>query len=104
MENHQKELGVDSGDRGRQGPAGDREKTITIIVNGREKTVTERELTFDQVVKLAFDDPPYGPNTLFTITYRKSGNEHQPEGHLVAGGTVKVKKGTIFNVTATDKS
>jgi hypothetical protein len=104
MENHQKDFDDDSGDRGRQDPVGDREKTITIIVNGREKTVTERELTFDQVVKLAFDNPPYGTNTLFTITYRKSGSEHQPEGHLVEGGTVKVKKGTIFNVTATDKS
>jgi len=82
----------------------DLEKPISIIVNGREKTVTTRELTFDEVVKLAFDNPPYGPNTIFTITYRKSGNEHQPEGHLVEGQTVKVKKGTIFNVTATDKS
>lgn len=104
VEKKQEEFGDDSVESGRHNPDGDRERTITIIVNGREKTVTERELTFDQVVNLAFDNPPYGANTLFTITYRKSGNEHQPEGHLVAGGTVKVKKGTIFNVTATDKS
>lgn len=104
MDNQQKEIGDDSEGRGRQSPDGDREKSITIIVNGREKTVTERELTFDQVVRLAFDNPPYGANTLFTITYRKSGNDHQPAGHLVEGGTVKVKKGTVFNVTATDKS
>ena len=104
MDNQQKEFGDDSVQSGRQNSDGDREKTITIIVNGREKIVSERELTFDQVVKLAFDNPPYGTNTLFTITYRKSGNEHQPEGHLVEGATVKVKKGSIFNVTATDKS
>jgi len=66
--------------------------------------IMESDLTFDEVVKLAFDSPPHGPNTLFTITYRKGGNEHRPEGHLVEGETVKVKKGTIFNVTATDKS
>lgn len=100
----QQEFTDDSAESGRQNPDGGRDKTFMIIVNGREKTVTKAELTFDEVVKLAFDSPPYGPNTLFTITYRKGGNEHRPEGHLVEGETVKVKKGTIFNVTATDKS
>jgi hypothetical protein len=84
--------------------AGSHDKSVIIVVNGRERTVTKDELTFNEVVKLAFDNPPHGVNTLFTITYRKGGNEHRPEGHLVEGGTVKVKKGTIFNVTATDKS
>lgn len=102
----QKEFGDDSGERGRpdEEHGGGREKLITIIVNGREKTITQDELTFDEVVKLAFEHPPYGTNTLFTITFRKGGNEHRPEGHLVQGETVKVKKGTVFNVTATDKS
>jgi len=100
----QKEHAEDSVGGGRQGPDGGRDKSITIIVNGREKIVTDDELTFSQVVHLAFDNPPYGANSLFTITYRKGGNEHRPEGHLVDGGTVMVKKGTIFNVTATDKS
>jgi hypothetical protein len=104
MEKMEKEPGDDSVEGGRHDPNGGRDKSITIIVNGREKTVTQDELTFDEVLKLAFDNPPYGPNTLFTITYRKGGNEHRPEGHLVEGETVKVKKGTIFNVTATDKS
>lgn len=100
-----KEFGNESIEGDRHGEhGGDREKSITIIVNGREKTVTKDELTFDEIVKLAFDNPPYGANTLFTITYRKGGNEHRPEGHLIEGGTVKVKKGTVFNVTATDKS
>ena len=99
-----KDPGEDSVESGRQHPDGGREKSIPIIVNGREKSVAKGELTFDEVVKLAFDSPPYGTNTLFTITYRKGGNEHRPDGHLVSGGTVKVKKGTVFNVTATDKS
>ena len=106
MEHQKKDLGDDSGERGRSDEehGGGRDKSITIIVNAREKTVSKDELTFEEVVKLAFDSPPHGPNTLFTITYRKGGNEHRPEGHLVEGETVKVKKGTIFNVTATDKS
>lgn len=79
------------------------DKKITIIVNGREKTVEKRKLTFDQLVALAFADPPTGEFICFTITYRR-GNGNRPEGTLAEGETVKLKDGMIFNVTATDKS
>lgn len=79
------------------------EKEITIVVNGREKTVTAKELTFVQLVALAFDNPPTGEYICFTITYRR-GQGEKPEGTLVEGESVKLKKGMIFNVTATDKS
>tara|TARA_B100001939_G_scaffold337205_1_gene341228 strand:- start:10577 stop:10840 length:264 start_codon:yes stop_codon:yes gene_type:complete len=80
-----------------------KEKETTVIVNGREKVVTGKEICFAELVKLAFDNPPTGQNICFTITYRKAmGNK--PEGTLAEGECVKVKKGTIFNVTATDKS
>ena len=79
------------------------EKGFSIIVNGRERTVEDEELTFDQVVGLAFEDPPTGEYICFTITYRNAGGR-KPEGTLVEGEVVKVKDGTIFNVTVTDKS
>lgn len=78
-------------------------KEFTIIVNGRQKTVTERELSFSQIVSLAFDNPPTGQYIVFTVTYRR-GKGNKPEGSLVEGETVKIKEGMIFNVTATDKS
>lgn len=78
-------------------------KEFTIIVNGREKVVTARELSFAEVVALAFDAPPTGQNIVFTVTYRR-GEGNKPEGTLVEGETVKIKEGMIFNVTATDKS
>lgn len=78
-------------------------KPITIIVNTRPKTVTQRELTFQEIINLAFDNPPNGPNISFTITYRK-GEGHKKEGTLVEGESIKIKEGMIFNVTATDKS
>jgi hypothetical protein len=79
--------------------------TITIIVNGRQKTVPKNsELTVAQVIALAFDEPPSGPNVEFTITFRKGGNENRPEGTMKGDETVKAKEGTVFNVTATDKS
>lgn len=76
-------------------------KDVTIIVNGREKTVSKDDMTFGEIVALAFDAAP-GANTLFTVTYRRGhGNK---EGTLVEGESVKIKDGMIFNVTATDKS
>jgi hypothetical protein len=79
------------------------EKTLTIIVNARQKVVTEKDLSFDEIVALAFDDPQAGPNIVFTIAYRR-GQGNKPEGSVVPGGSVKVKDGMIFDVTRTDKS
>jgi hypothetical protein len=76
-------------------------KQVTIKVNGREKVVPKEELSFEEIVALAFDNPPTGPNVVFTIKYRK---EHGKEQSLLPGETVKVKEGMIFNVTATDRS
>ena len=81
----------------------DQGKQFDIIVNGRERTVPSDELTFDEIVKLAFDPPPTGPNIMFSVTYRNGGGR-PPEGSLAPGGTVKVQEGTVFNVTATAKS
>ena len=78
-------------------------KDVTIIVNGREKTVPKMDLTSEQLVNLAFDDPPKGEFICFTITYRR-GQGNKPEGTLAEGESVKIKDGMIFNVTATDKS
>lgn len=78
-------------------------KEITIVVNGRSKVVSDKDISFAEVVALAFDNVPTGPNIVFTITYRR-GQGNKPEGTLVEGATVKVKEGMIFNVTATDKS
>lgn len=77
-----------------------------IVVNGRKKfreDLDDRELTFDEVVALAFDDPPTGPQVTFSISYR-NGPPQDPTGTLVAGQSVRARRGMIFNVTATDKS
>ena len=60
-------------------------KEFTIIVNGREKIVTKKVLSFEEIVALAFDNSD--PNIIFTITYKK-GVGNKPEGSLVAGQTV----------------
>lgn len=80
------------------------EHETSIIVNAQEKIVTTKDVTFEQVVDLAYDGhPPQGENWVFTVTYRR-GTDESPQGSLVKGTSVKVKKGMVFNVTATDKS
>jgi molecular chaperone DnaK (HSP70) len=74
-----------------------------IFVNGRAKSVHLRELTFGEVVRLAFATPPAGSNMVITVTYDRAAGP-KPSGSLVEGKKIKVRDGTIFNVTATDKS
>jgi len=78
-------------------------KEFTIFVNGRKKVVKSKKLSFTEIVALAFDPVPTGPNILFTISY-EHGPHSNPEGTLMEGATVKIKEGMIFNVTQTDKS
>lgn len=78
-------------------------KEVTIIVNSREKTWNEKEISYKQVVILAFDSYSDDENTVYTVTYTK-GEESRHEGSLVKGESVKVKEGMIFNVTQTNKS
>lgn len=75
---------------------------VDIVVNGRPKVVTVKELTFDAIVALA-DGLPSGPDFVFTVTYRR-GPRGNASGTVVAGDSVKVHDGMIFNVTATDRS
>jgi hypothetical protein len=75
-----------------------------VIVNGRRKEVHTRRLSFSEVVALAFPGAQPKDTVIYTVTYRNGGDERHPEGTLVAGQSVKIKDGTIFDVTATDKS
>jgi hypothetical protein len=95
-------------DHPQPGPSPDHEHEheheTTIVVNAQEKTVTTKEISFSEVIDLAYDgSPPQGENWVFTVTYRRGADE-SPQGSLVKGATVKLKKGMVFNVTATDKS
>lgn len=77
-----------------------------IKVNGRTRVVEGREVSFEEVVKLAFPSGPTKPNTKFTVTFRNAA-QVPASGELDPGQRVKVKPGhtpadeTIFNVTET---
>lgn len=77
--------------------------TFEIVVNSRPEIVNHKCVTFEQVVALAFPGS-HGPNIVFSMTYRHAASQPHA-GELGPGGAVEVKKkGTIFNVTKTDKS
>ena len=75
---------------------------LTIIVNTREKIAPSRDLTYAQVVMLAYPNDPVTDQVGYTITYSNAEKPH--EGELAAGQTVRIKRGTIFNVKKTTKS
>lgn len=85
------------------GNSQDNRQDTIIIVNGRERKADGKELTFNQVIELAFGQVDQNPNICYTITYKR-GPGQNPEGSMVEGESVKVNKGMIFNVTRTDKS
>jgi len=78
-------------------------KVIHFIVNSRPKSEPEKDISFDELVRLAFDNPPTGEFIEFTITYQR-GQGNKPQGTLLEGETVRLHEGMIFIVTATDKS
>ena len=79
------------------------DKQFDIVVNGRPKAVPSDELTFDEVLSLAFDPVPTGPKVMFAVTYWNGGGR-PPDGTLVQGGRVKVQDGTVFDVTSANRS
>lgn len=82
---------------------GGHESHITVIVNGRPKHVESKTLSFLQVVALAFDPVRTDPDVLYTVQYSR-GPRANPEGELLAGGSVEIKSGMVFLVTETNRS
>jgi hypothetical protein len=78
-------------------------KKVTIIVNGTPHEVEKDEMTYNEIVTLAFPDYPQHPERTYSVTYER-GHGNKPEGILSPGGMVKVKEGMIFYVKHTGQS
>lgn len=75
---------------------------VTIYVNTRPHEVEKGEISFEEVVELAYPSTPPGGNLAYSVMYERG--HRGKEGTLVAGQSVKVKDGMRFDVTATDRS
>lgn len=78
-------------------------KLTTIIVNGRARDVEGNSVTFEQVVKLAFDPVPEGENIVIAVTYTGAKGPKR-EGLLNPGESVEIKNHTSFDVKVNNKS
>ena len=84
--------------------AEEKEKTVTIFVNGTPEEVEKKEeITYNEVVTFAFPDFPQHPERTYSIKYKR-GHGDKPEGILAPGGQVKVKDQMTFDVTPTGQS
>lgn len=72
-----------------------------IVINAEPFSVTEKELRFRDLCKLAFPDAQFSDTVAWTVTYT---DPHGPEGSLVDNESIKIKKGMVFNVGRSDKS
>lgn len=82
----------------------DKDKTVTIIVDGSPYEVPKKDtIGYAEVVTLAYPDYPQHPEITYSVTYTR-GDSHKPEGILAPGGSVKVKKGMVFSVNRTGQS
>ena len=78
-------------------------KEYTIIVNTMPKTWTEHEISYKQVIILAFGSYSEDPRVSYTVEYFR-GHKDKHEGSLTKGESVRVKNEMVFNVTKTDQS
>lgn len=81
----------------------DTDKGFDIIINGTTHHVINDEISFDQVVDIAYPDGGRGPLITYTVDFY-NGAGRPPEGKLTKNQKAKVKNGTVFNVTRTDRS
>ena len=78
-------------------------KNIEVVINGQIKLVEKGELTYQEIVILAFGEFADNSNTIYTVLYFK-GNENKPKGEIVKGESLKIRHGIVINVTRTDRS
>lgn len=76
----------------------------TIIVNGVRHETQEKKLSFEELIQLAFGRYDAENNVAYTVTYSCKNGNHSNKGILVAGDSVNVKEGMVFNVTKTTRS
>lgn len=79
------------------------QKKVTIVINGTAHEVPKEEMTYAEIVTLAFPDYPNHPEINYSVTYKR-GHGNKPEGILLPGQSVRVKDDMIFYVSPTGQS
>lgn len=76
---------------------------VIILVGGNPYKWTKAQISFEEVIILAYGSYNDSPNVAYTVAY-EDGPIQNPEGSMIKGTAVYVKHKMIFHATATDKS
>jgi hypothetical protein len=76
-------------------------KETSIFINTREFKVSQKTLTYQELVELTFPGDVPSPEKIYEITYS---NDHGPDGKVGVGGDVKLKEGMVFHVGLANRS
>lgn len=77
-------------------------RPVTIIINTRPHPWDSKEITFEQVVQLAYPGEPVNDQD-FTVQYSRGPAGHG-SGSLTPGHSVEVKNGMVFDAYRTSRS
>lgn len=91
-----------SSENSKKADAPGQNKEYDIIVNGTLEKWIGKEISFEQVVKLAFPNASFESTKGYSVVFRKA--ENGKEGSLVFGDSVKVKSEMEFDVYPTNRS
>jgi len=78
-------------------------KEVALLVNSTPKKWDKEEISYKEVVELAFPKHTHNPDVVYAVTYSK-GPERKPSGTLADGDKVCVKDKMNFNVTPANRS
>lgn len=78
-------------------------KKVTLIVNGTPKDWDKKQISFKEIIILAYGNYVDRPTMVYTVGY-EDGPKENPEGSMTKDSSVFVKNKMIFHATATDKS
>jgi hypothetical protein len=81
----------------------EKDKTVTIVVEGTPHEWPKGDITYEEVVTLEVPDYAQHPEITYSVKYKR-GQGHKPEGVLAPSESVKVKEGMEFSVSATGQS
>lgn len=76
---------------------------VSIIINGTPHKWNKKQISFVEVIFLAYGEYIEKPTMVYTVAY-EDGPKENPENSMIKGQIVFVKNKMIFHATATDKS
>ena len=78
-------------------------KAFDILINGITYRVKGELISLDQIVDHAYPDGNRGPLVKFTVNFYNGGGRPL-QGKVSNRRRIRIKDGTVFNVTRTDRS